>query len=59
MPLSARRRAANSSATQRPHGREAWRYEVDSPLIASPAIAQGVIVIGGADGVVYCFGERK
>jgi eukaryotic-like serine/threonine-protein kinase len=37
-------------------GQKHWEFEAGSALTASPAIAQGRVVIGSADGVIYCFG---
>ena len=37
-------------------GQKHWEFEAGSALVSSPAIAAGKVVIGSADGVVYCFG---
>ncbi len=41
-----------------PDGKEVWNYEIGDAITASPAIANGVIVIGSEDGNVYAFGSR-
>jgi outer membrane protein assembly factor BamB len=38
------------------NGKELWSYEVGKPLTASPAVANGMIIIGSEDGAVYAFG---
>ena len=40
------------------NGKERWNYEVGAPISGSPAIGGGVIIIGAADGNVYCFGPK-
>ena len=37
-------------------GEKLWEFDTAAPLFASPAIADGKIVIGSQDGVLYCFG---
>jgi outer membrane protein assembly factor BamB len=37
-------------------GKKLWEFEAGAALSASPAIAEGRIVIGAQDGKVYCFG---
>lgn len=37
-------------------GREVWRFEAGGAITASPAVADGRLVIGTEDGVLYCFG---
>ena len=37
-------------------GRKQWEFDAGAALTASPAIAAGRVVIGSADGVLYCFG---
>jgi outer membrane protein assembly factor BamB len=37
-------------------GAKLWEFEAGAPLSASPAIANGRIVIGSQDGRLYCFG---
>jgi outer membrane protein assembly factor BamB len=39
-------------------GKLVWSYEVGEPLAASPAVADGIVVIGSDDGSVYAFGKR-
>jgi outer membrane protein assembly factor BamB len=36
-------------------GRKAWEFTAGAPLLASPAVAGGVLVIGSEDGTLYCF----
>ena len=38
-------------------GEETWRFETGSAVVASPAVADGRLVIGADNGVLYCFGE--
>jgi outer membrane protein assembly factor BamB len=38
------------------NGKELWSYEIGKPLTASPAVANGMIIIGSEDGSVYAFG---
>lgn len=40
-------------------GAEVWRFETGAAITASPAIAAGRLVIGAADGVLYCFGSAS
>jgi outer membrane protein assembly factor BamB len=40
-------------------GTELWSYEIGRPVGSSPAVADGKVVIGADDGVVYCFGVKK
>jgi len=37
-------------------GSKVWEFNAGSPLSASPAIANGRVVIGAQDGRLYCFG---
>ena len=37
-------------------GEKLWEFDTAAPLFASPAIAEGRLVIGSQDGVLYCFG---
>ena len=37
-------------------GEKALGVDTGAPLSASPAIADGKVVIGSQDGVLYCFG---
>jgi outer membrane protein assembly factor BamB len=39
-------------------GKQIWSYEIGQPIVSSPAVAQGVVVIGCDDGTVYAFGAR-
>lgn len=36
-------------------GDELWRYEVGADIVASPAVADGYVVIGSEDGNLYAF----
>jgi outer membrane protein assembly factor BamB len=36
-----------------------WSFDGGSAFTASPAVADGRLVIGNGDGVLYCFGEKK
>jgi len=40
-------------------GEKLWEFNAGAPFSASPAIAEGRLVIGSQDGVVYCFGEKQ
>jgi eukaryotic-like serine/threonine-protein kinase len=37
-------------------GAKLWEFNAGAPLSASPAVAEGRIVIGSQDGKLYCFG---
>ena len=37
-------------------GAKLWEFDTGAPLSASPAIANGRIIIGSQDGRLYCFG---
>jgi outer membrane protein assembly factor BamB len=37
-------------------GAKVWEYDMGGPLSASPALANGRIVIGSQDGRLVCFG---
>jgi outer membrane protein assembly factor BamB len=39
-------------------GKSVWSFEAGAPVDASPAVAAGRLVIGTADGTLYCFGAR-
>ncbi|MCC6358680.1 MAG: PQQ-binding-like beta-propeller repeat protein, partial [Phycisphaerales bacterium] len=41
--------------------RERWRYDAGGGFVGSPGVADGRLVIGSVDGVLYCFGapDRK
>jgi outer membrane protein assembly factor BamB len=39
------------------NGAKLWEFDAGAPLSASPAIANGRIVIGSQDGRLYCFGS--
>jgi outer membrane protein assembly factor BamB len=38
-------------------GKERWAYEIGASIVASPAAADGSIVIGAEDGVLYAIGD--
>jgi len=38
-------------------GKEKWQYQAGGNFLASPAVAQGKLLIGNEDGTLYCFGE--
>jgi outer membrane protein assembly factor BamB len=38
-------------------GREVWSFEAGAGFTASPAIADGRVVIGDVDGRIYAFGR--
>ena len=40
-------------------GREIWSYEIGAPIMGSPAVLEGMIIIGSKDGSVYAFGASK
>jgi len=40
-------------------GKEKWQYEAGGSFLASPAIAEGKLVLGNEDGTLYCFGEKN
>ena len=41
-------------------GQEVWRFNAAQPITASPAVAEGCLVIGteASDGRILCFGKR-
>jgi len=39
-------------------GHQLWTYEIGESISASPAVAEGRLVIGAEDGSVYCFGKK-
>ena len=39
-------------------GEPIWQFTIGSPVIASPSVVSGKLVIGATDGVLYCFGEK-
>jgi outer membrane protein assembly factor BamB len=40
-------------------GKELWRFDAGGPIIASPAVAAGRLVIGTTRGELYCFGAKE
>ena len=41
----------------RKSGKEVWRYDAGGKVLASPAVADGKLVICSESGRVYCFGK--
>jgi outer membrane protein assembly factor BamB len=39
-------------------GKELWSYDIGQALTSSPAIVNGIVVIGSQDGNVYAFGTK-
>ena len=39
-------------------GEEVWSYEAGGRIVASPAIADGCLIIANDDGKVFCFGHN-
>ena len=37
-------------------GQKKWEYDLGDAVTASPAVANGRVVIGAQDGKLYCFG---
>ena len=40
-------------------GKEKWQYQAGGSFLASPAVAQGKLLIGNEDGTLYCFNGEK
>ena len=40
-------------------GEKVWSYDAGAAFSASPAVAQGRLVIGNEEGVLYCFGNKQ
>jgi outer membrane protein assembly factor BamB len=40
-------------------GKEAWQTDVGGTFKASPAVSKGRVVIGNADGALYCLGAKE
>ena len=40
-------------------GKKLWSYELGKPIISSPAVANGSVIIGCDDGNVYAFGVKS
>jgi outer membrane protein assembly factor BamB len=40
-------------------GNPVWQYEAGGDFVASPAVAEGRLVIGNTDGTLYCFGAKE
>jgi outer membrane protein assembly factor BamB len=39
-------------------GKERWAYDIGAPVTASPAVSDGLIVIGAEDGSVLAIGAK-
>jgi hypothetical protein len=37
-------------------GKKGWEYEAASPVLSSPAVGKGKVVLATEDGQVICFG---
>ena len=37
-------------------GEELWTYDIGKPILCSPAVVDGMILIGANDGRLYAFG---
>ena len=46
-------------ALDRKTGKKVWEYEAGGDFVASPAVADGRLVIGNTDGTLYCFGSKN
>ena len=40
-------------------GKQVWQYEAGGRFSASPAVAQGKMIIGNDAGDLYCFGDKS
>ena len=40
-------------------GKKLWSYEIGEPVIAAPAVASGIVIVGAEDGRVHAFGPAK
>ena len=40
-------------------GKKLWQFEAGGAVVASPAVADGRLVIGNDAGDLYCFGAKK
>jgi outer membrane protein assembly factor BamB len=38
-------------------GKERWTYEIGAAVTASPAAADGLVIVGSEDGNLYAFGK--
>jgi outer membrane protein assembly factor BamB/predicted phosphodiesterase len=45
-------------ALQIKNGKKAWSYTTKGPIFSSPAVSMGKMVVGSADGSVYCLGAN-
>lgn len=45
----------NFYAVELESGSETWHYEIGAPVKSAPAVANGCILVGADDGVLYCF----
>jgi outer membrane protein assembly factor BamB len=41
------------------NGRQVQKIPLDGPIAASPAVADGRLVLGTTKGTVYCLGAKK
>jgi outer membrane protein assembly factor BamB len=37
-------------------GEKQWEFDAGGPILASPALSAGRVVVGTTGGVLYCFG---
>jgi hypothetical protein len=40
-------------------GQRQWAYDIGQPITSSPAVVDGMIVVGADDGRVYAFGHES
>ena len=40
-------------------GKKLWSYDLGKELTASPAVADGLVIIGCEDGALYAFGPKR
>ena len=40
-------------------GEKLWEFAAGRSIVASPAVGQGVVVVGDADGALYCLEPKK
>jgi len=40
-------------------GKQVWSYEIGQPVTSSPAVANGMVVVGSDDGYVYAFNAGR
>ena len=39
-------------------GEEIWSFEIGESIISSPAVVNGLVIVGSEDGNVYAFGTK-